>query len=83
VIFVYTPEYIEGQKFISNRNDVLGIVSRFSTKYDIPFYDFSNDSITFQRQYFYNTMHLNKAGAEKFTNGLIGKLKESKLIAPQ
>lgn len=76
VVFVYTPEYIEGQKFIKNKEALMAVYNRFSKKYDIPFYDYTNDSISLQRKYFYNVLHLNKEGAELFTSKLIQRLKE-------
>jgi hypothetical protein len=77
IIFVYTPEYIEGQKLIKNRAEVFAQFNRFSNKYNIPFYDFSNDSISFSKKYFYNAEHLNKTGAELLTNRIIEKLKNT------
>jgi len=71
IIFVYTPEFIEGQKFIKNRDKLIALYNEFSKKYNIPFYDYSNDSICLERKYFYNNLHLNKAGAELFTAKLI------------
>ena len=75
LIFVYTPEYVEGQKFVSNRSQIMGLYKKFSKQYQIPFYDFSNDSISYQKKYFYNASHLNKAGSELFTKKLIDTLK--------
>jgi hypothetical protein len=80
VIFVYTPEYIEGQKFVSNRSDIMALYYQFSQKYDIPFYDYSNDSMSFHKEYFYNSGHLNKAGAELFTAKLINDLRKSRVM---
>lgn len=75
VIFVYTPEYIEGQEYIENRAEVMALYAKLSKKYDIPFYDYSTDSISYDKKYFYNALHLNKTGAELFTSKLIEKLK--------
>lgn len=75
VVFVYSPEYIEGQKFIRNKEALMDIYKKFSIKYDIPFYDYSNDTICYQKQYFYNVLHLNKAGAELFTSKFAQELK--------
>lgn len=75
VILVYTPEYIEGQKFVTNREEVMEVFKSFSNKFQMPFYDYSNDSISYQRKYFYNTQHLNKAGSELFTKLLITDLR--------
>lgn len=75
LIFVYTPEYIEGQKFISNRDSVVSIFRCFSEKYHIPFLDYSNDSICYNKDYFYNSMHMNEKGSKLFTHKLANDLK--------
>jgi len=75
LIFVYTPEYIEGQQFVSNRPQIMGLFKKFSKKYHIPFYDFSKDSISYQKKYFYNASHLNKVGSQLFTKNLVDTLK--------
>ena len=80
LIFVYAPEYIEGQIFTKNRGEVLSLYTNYSQKYNIPFYDYSNDAISYQKKYFYNTVHMNKTGAELFTAKLIDTLKHSSVI---
>ena len=80
LIFVNAPEYIEGQKFTKNRAEILAVYSKFSKQYHIPFYDYSNDEISFQKKYFYNSVHMNKTGAELFTAKLIDTLKQSSMI---
>jgi hypothetical protein len=80
LIFVYTPEYIEGQKFVSNREYIMGLYKKYSKQYQIPFYDFSNDSISYHKKYFYNVSHLNKVGSQLFTKKLIDTLKYSDVL---
>jgi hypothetical protein len=80
LIFVYAPEYKEGQKFLENREEVIKIYKKYSEQYQIPFYDYSNDAICYQKKYFYNSVHMNKTGAELFTTKLIDTLKQSNLI---
>ncbi|PWA04016.1 hypothetical protein [Flavobacterium psychrotolerans] len=80
LVFVYSPEYIEGQKFVKNRNEIISIFTRYSKEYHIPFYDYSKDSLSFQKKYFYNSNHLNKTGAELFTGKLIDKLKNTNAL---
>lgn len=75
LIFVYTPEYIDGQNFVANRNDIIQIYRDMSTKYSIEFYDYSNDSLCFEKKYFYNASHLNNTGAEIFSKTLASDLK--------
>lgn len=81
VIFVYTPEYIEGQKFVTNRSDIFEIYNHLSSKYNIPFFDYSKDSISYHKELFYNSGHLNKTGAEIFTKKLIGDLRRHNITA--
>lgn len=80
IIFVNAPEYIQGQKFIKNRSQIIAIYTKYSKQYQIPFYDFSNDAICYQKKYFYNSVHMNKTGAELFTAKFIDTLKHSSII---
>jgi hypothetical protein len=80
LVFVYTPEYIEGQKFVENRKEVIDIYQDFSKKYNIPFYDYSNDSISYNKKYFYNAGHMNKTGSSLFTQKFIDVMKKDKLF---
>ncbi|PID26356.1 MAG: hypothetical protein CR982_10750 [Candidatus Cloacimonadota bacterium] len=75
LIFVYTPEFIEGQKFVSNRDEVIKIFEKVSSEYSIDFYNYSNDTICFNKKYFYNANHLNKTGAEIFSKDFANKIK--------
>ena len=74
VIFVYTPAYIEGQKFVTNRNEIISLFQEIAIKHNILFLNYSDNSISKQKKYFYNALHLNKTGAELFTNELIKDL---------
>ncbi len=75
LVLVYSPEYIEGQNFVENRNEILEIYKNLSSKHSYPFFDFSTDSLNYSKEYFYNAGHLNKTGAEMFTNQLADSLK--------
>ena len=66
IIMVYSPEYIEGQQFIENREKVIDIYKEISDRYNILFLDYSNDPISFNKDYFYNSTHLNKTGSQLF-----------------
>ena len=80
VILVYSPEYVEGQLFVSNRSEVIKTFSNLAATYNLPWYDYSSHSISFQQKYFYNASHLNKAGSIQFTKALISDLKKDKLM---
>jgi len=76
IVFIYPPEYIEGQKFVKNRRSIISLYEKYSKKYNIPYYDYSRDPLSFQKNFFYNASHLNKTGAELFTKKLIDSLKK-------
>ncbi len=77
LIFVYGPEYIEGQDFVKNRNEIFSIYEEISNKEKIPFFNYSDDNMCFDKLLFYNSQHLNKKGANKFTEELIKDLQTS------
>jgi len=78
VVLVYAPEFIEGQKVMGNRKEIIDVYANFGRKYNFPFYDYSRDSISYDQSNFYNVLHLNKNGAEIFTKDLIKRLKHEK-----
>jgi hypothetical protein len=80
VVLVYSPEYIEGQDFVKNRSEIMNIFAVFSAKYNIPFIDYSHDSISYNKEYFYNASHLNATGAQVFTSKLIHDIKKDDRI---
>lgn len=77
VALVIPPEYIEGQQFVSNRDDVVALYREQARKYAIPLLDYSKDPLSYEKAYFYNAMHLNRRGAELFTKKLISDLSSS------
>lgn len=80
VIFVAPPEYIDGQLFVINRPQIMGIFKDFSLKYDIPFYDYSNDPMSFDKKYFYNSTHMNITGAELFSKKLVSDIRKDRIL---
>ena len=76
IIFVYTPEYIDGQNFVSNRKEIMALYKKLATKYDIPFIDYSSDPMCLNREYFYNAEHLNLKGTNLFSKKLASDLKK-------
>ncbi|TVZ59162.1 hypothetical protein NA63_1687 [Flavobacteriaceae bacterium MAR_2010_105] len=76
VVFVYSPEQVEGQQFVNNRNQIISTYQFYAKKYDIPFLDYSNNYISSNKNYFYNSLHLNAKGADVFTLRLVSDLKQ-------
>ena len=74
VMMFYPPEYFEARTLIRNREQILSIYKRLSEKYDIVFLDYSDDELSYNVEYFYNSQHLNRKGAELFTSKLASDL---------
>lgn len=70
LILVCAPEYIEGQQFMINRHEVIGMYGDYAKMHGLQFLDFSDDDICMDRSLFYNSLHLNKLGAERFSRKL-------------
>jgi len=79
VFLVFSPEYIEGQKLLKNRKEIINLYQNLADKYNFVFLDYSNDSISSNRDYFYNSQHLNKIGAELFTKKLSNDIKTKRI----
>ncbi|MHC1775964.1 MAG: hypothetical protein AB9834_11180 [Lentimicrobium sp.] len=80
LIFVNPPEYVEGQHFVKNRDEIIALFSKLGHENNIPFYDYSSDSMSFDKKYFYNSTHMNKLGAELFTKKLVMDFKRNSVL---
>lgn len=70
IFLVYPPHYYKYYKYIKNQDEIISYYKKISKKYQVPFLDYSNDVISCSTEYFYNSQHLNKKGAELFTKVL-------------
>lgn len=70
VVLLYAPEYYEVQPLYKNKTTIIEMCKNASKRYHCYFLDYSNDSLCYQRKYFYNSQHLNKRGAEIFSQKL-------------
>lgn len=70
LLLVWAPEYVGRQYLESDILDkTIRDVKNVANKYDgVEFIDFTKDSICYDTYYFYNSYHLNKIGATKFSN---------------
>jgi hypothetical protein len=73
VILIISPLYIKAQKHFSNYDHFKTTIKEFQNNGAI-IYDFSNDSINFDKKYFYNNGHLNVIGANIFSKKVAEKL---------
>ncbi len=75
VILVYSPSYFESRKFINNHEEIINVWEEFAAIHDLLFLDYTQDTMCYNRDYFYNSSHLNKTGSELFSSKLAIDLK--------
>lgn len=80
VILVYTPIYKEGQQYVENHENIVSYYQKLANDLHIPFLNYLEHDICANRDYFYNSTHLNKKGSILFTNILIQDLKAKNII---
>jgi hypothetical protein len=76
VIFVYTPIYLGATNKMTNLDAMYAYYRNISEKYNIPILDYTYMNICNDTTYFYNALHLNKKGAEIFSDSLAHDLKK-------
>lgn len=75
VVLVFTPQYIGATEKTTNHSYMHECYNRFASKYDFPIMDYTYMDICYDTAYFYNAMHLNRKGAEIFSDSLANALK--------
>jgi hypothetical protein len=75
LIFVYAPYYYKAANYITNLNEIKDMVEQLAKTNQIPMLDYSRNYLDSSQQYFYNSQHLNKLGAELFSQQLAQDLK--------
>jgi hypothetical protein len=76
LILVYTPDYKPAQKFYANRDMIINTYKSVAQKNNIPFLDYSSDSMANNIKYFYDARHLSKYGSEVFSEKLANDIKQ-------
>jgi len=76
LIFEFAPFYYEGLNMMKNQKETMDTLTNLLRRYNVPFLDYSKDSLSYNKKYFYNSMHLNKLGSEIFTRKLANDLKK-------
>lgn len=71
VVLVYAPEYVAGQKFVTNRKSIIKLFREIANKKNLLFLNYSDSPICRNKNLFYNSSHLNSKGADLFTKLLI------------
>jgi glycosyltransferase involved in cell wall biosynthesis len=81
VVLVYSPEYAPVQALTTNRAHIFSLFEDLSARHGARLIDYSHSAISAQREYFYNSQHLNAAGATEFTQDLVGRLLGERIVA--
>ena len=75
LVFTIAPEFYKGQDYMLNRDEVINRYKKILNQYNLPLLDYSEDNISHQQKYFYNTTHMNNKGADEFSKELAEDLK--------
>ncbi|MFN8277117.1 MAG: hypothetical protein U0T84_06525 [Chitinophagales bacterium] len=75
IVLVYCPTYIEGQQYIRDHDKMLAVLKQHAQQAQVPFLDFSRDTLCYHREYFYNANHMNSRGVAIFNRTLIQQVK--------
>lgn len=75
VTLVYSPEYFEIDALFVNRAEILALYRKTAERYGASMLDYSKHELSYNRDLFYNSQHLNKEGSEIFSQILAKDLK--------
>lgn len=76
ITFVYCPEHILGQQYVSNREEIIENFRSIAKKNNIQFLDYSDMALCQDTAYFYNASHLNREGSRLFSMQLAHDLRQ-------
>ena len=58
----------------------MGIFRKLILKYEVPFYYYTKDTMSYDKKYFYNSTHMNKTAEEFFTRRLVSDFKRDSIF---
>ena len=67
VVLVTSPFYIGGTRKMADSTGMHAMFERIADDYGLPYLDYTYDELSYDTAYFYNTMHLNRTGANLFS----------------
>ena len=70
IILVQSPMYYELQNMMPQKDSITSLFSGVAIKNSIQFWNYLDDSLCYNKEYFYNSTHLNAIGAEIFSKHL-------------
>jgi hypothetical protein len=82
LILVYSPVYHEMQALEKNRTAIFAEFERLAREGKVEFWDYSQHPLSREKEYFYNSQHLNANGAHLFSQALALRLKQAGVGEP-
>ena len=76
VVLVHAPIHTQALVHLKNQAAIVQLFRTIAEKHGLPFLDYSNDPMGKDKAYFYNASHLNKTGAQLFTQQFIHDLQQ-------
>ncbi len=70
VVMVTSPFYIGGTRKMLDSDGMHTMFEQIAEDFNIPYLDYTYDTLSYDTAYFYNTMHLNSTGANLFSQKL-------------
>jgi hypothetical protein len=77
-VLVLSPDYRETQHFFRTRQQTISAFKAVAEKGGVTFWDYSDEPMCDDRTYFYNSQHLNHAGAAVFSDSIGRRLSKHK-----
>jgi hypothetical protein len=65
------------QQLTTNRAELFGKFREISERSEVPFWDYSDSELSRNRDFFYNSQHLNRVGSALFSEEIARRLKTS------
>lgn len=79
-VVLYNPPMYKPQLRFHNHDSIMLYLESLATKHNVPFLNYSDDTVTYTYKHFYNSSHLNKNGSEIFSKQLAKDIKELRLF---
>lgn len=74
LVLLYPPEHELSSRIVRNRGEMVALFSDFARRHGVEFWDYSADPLCARQELYYNSQHLNLAGARLFTDALAARV---------
>lgn len=71
LMLYYAPEHQSSFPMYKNREEILALYQRIAQQLHIPFINYAQGEIILHKEYYYNANHLNRIGADMFSNMIL------------